>query len=214
MGAGLANRLRAFSRVERVSPFTVMLSAYAVLLARLSGAADFLVGDPISMRDRPEFESTFGMLVNTVPIRVRLTGNPTFREILRRVHGELLEVFEHRLTPLVSIIREVNAPRDDSRPPLIQVVINWKERATLLQSLHLGPVTATPLPVHSGHVKFELALAVSDLGDDLRVDLDHHVCIADAATASRWLAGIRRVLEAALPNADRTLGYLQNEVEP
>ena len=70
--------------------FTVLLTAFQVWLHRYTGQTDVVVGTPVANRERPEVQSLLGLFLNTLPIRVRLGGSPSFRQVLRQVRESLL----------------------------------------------------------------------------------------------------------------------------
>lgn len=105
---------------EKVTIYCVLLAAYQILLGRYSGQHDFLVGTPFVGRSRREFENTVGYFVNLLPIRARLDGNSTFRQLLRHVSTTALEALEYQDYPLSLIVERLQVPRDPSRPALVQ----------------------------------------------------------------------------------------------
>src|SRR5205085_285320 len=78
-------RLEGLCRLEGVTQFMVLLAAWQTLLYRYSGQEDICVGTPIANRNRKETEGMIGFLINTLVMRTNLQGNPTFRELLKRV---------------------------------------------------------------------------------------------------------------------------------
>src|SRR5205807_4663904 len=83
--AELSEGLRAVSRSEGVTLFMTLLTLWQVLLSRWSGQDDVIVGVPIAGRTQVEVEGLIGFFVNTLPLRADLRGEPSFRELLRRV---------------------------------------------------------------------------------------------------------------------------------
>ena len=151
-------------------------------------------------RDRPELESVVGILVDLLPLRVNLAHDPTFRDILHRIHEALLDAMAHRAVPLSAIVGLLNPPRDLSRTPLVQVIVNWKDRSSLLRSLRLEGLVVSPVPVHSQASKFDLTLALTDLGDDLDVQAEYCTGLFSEAMIDGWLTEYRNVLDAVLRN--------------
>ncbi len=82
-----ASRVRQTARALDATPFMTMLAVYAALLHRWTGQADFAIGSPVANRTRPDIEGLIGFFANTVVLRVRLDGQPTFRELVARVGG-------------------------------------------------------------------------------------------------------------------------------
>jgi hypothetical protein len=105
--------LRALSRSEKVTLYMTLLAAFQTLLARYTGQDDIVVGSPIAGRTRTETEGLIGFFVNTLALRTDLSGDPTFRELLRRVREVAFGAFEHQDLPYSR--NEVSATRLSSR---------------------------------------------------------------------------------------------------
>src|SRR5437588_2870235 len=97
------------------------LAAYQVLLGRYAQSEDVVVGCPTSGRGVPELEDLVGFFVNSLPLRVDLSGDPGFGELLVRVRDAVLDGFAHQDLPFERIVEELAPPRDLSRNPIIQV---------------------------------------------------------------------------------------------
>ena len=101
-----------------------LMAAFNALLARYSGQDDILLGVPIANRNHLASEDLIGNLVNTLPIRTDLSGDPTFRELLRRVRSTLLDAYAHQDMPFDQLVQELQPERYTSHSPLIQVLVN------------------------------------------------------------------------------------------
>ncbi|MEW2399419.1 amino acid adenylation domain-containing protein [Streptomyces sp. NPDC046862] len=101
----LVDRLRALAARERASLYMVSLTAFAVLLGAYSGQDDIVLMSPISLRERPETQGVLGVFINEPPIRVRLDGALTFRELLARVRDQVAADLDHRDLPVADIAR-------------------------------------------------------------------------------------------------------------
>ena len=102
--------------------FMTLLAAFQVLLQKYSGQDDIVVGAPIAKRDRPELETLIGFFINSLVLRTDLTGNPTFRELLRRVREVAFGAYEHQDVPFEKLVEELKPERNLSHSPLFQVV--------------------------------------------------------------------------------------------
>ncbi|MFF5107644.1 amino acid adenylation domain-containing protein [Streptosporangium sp. NPDC000509] len=120
----LTERVGALARGRNTTPFTVLLTAFSVLLARWSGRDDVVVGSPVAGRELPELDALVGMFVNTLPLRTDLGGDPAFDEALDRVRTTVLEAFDHQNVPFAKLVEAVSPPRDPGRTPLFQVGFN------------------------------------------------------------------------------------------
>jgi amino acid adenylation domain-containing protein len=123
----VADALLALGRSEGASPFMVLLAGLATLLHRQSGEEDVSIGSPIAVRNRIELEPLVGCLLNTLVLRMDLSGAPTFRELLRRARATALEAYEHQEVPIERLLAELRPMRLGSRAPLFQVMLNMHD---------------------------------------------------------------------------------------
>ena len=118
-----ATALRELTRGEGVTLFMALLTLFDALLHRLSGADDLVIGTPVAGRSRQEVEGLIGYFVNTLPLRVTVTGEESFRALLQRVRDDSIEDFEHQDVPLEKLVERLDVRRDPSRSPVFQVVL-------------------------------------------------------------------------------------------
>ncbi|HEY6806350.1 MAG TPA: amino acid adenylation domain-containing protein [Pyrinomonadaceae bacterium] len=124
LDAELRNALLSLSRSESSTLFMTLLATFEVLLQRLSGQEDFLIGAPIAGRNRSEVEGLIGIFLNSLTLRADLAGNPSFRELLRKVRETTLNAHTHQDVPFEKILEEVQPERTLSHTPLFQVFFN------------------------------------------------------------------------------------------
>src|SRR5205085_10073277 len=96
-------------------------SAFAILLHRYTEHDDIVVGAPMANRARPEVSELIGFFVNTLLLRIDLSGQPSFRTLAQRVRRVALEAYDHQDVPFERLIRQLNPERDLSRSPFFQV---------------------------------------------------------------------------------------------
>ncbi|MFJ8538324.1 amino acid adenylation domain-containing protein [Streptomyces sp. NPDC093591] len=117
--------VRDLAREASATPYMVLLSAYFVLLSRLSGQSDVLVGTPTSGRLQRQFRDALGNFVNTVVVRGEVDENATYREVLASTRTRALEAMRAQELPFPWLVRELAPPRDPSRTPLYQAGFAW-----------------------------------------------------------------------------------------
>jgi condensation domain-containing protein len=192
----LASGVRALAASEKCTVYMVLLGAFATLLYRLSGSADVVVGSPIASRTTPELMSLIGFFSNTVALRVRLGGNPTFREVCERVRTTALGAYEHQELPFDRIVELINVPRDPAYNPIFQV--NFRAEDGARSPLRLRGTETALVPVDIGFSRFDLALELhveaNGVGGYFEFDQD----LFDAATAARFAADFEALLEQAV----------------
>jgi amino acid adenylation domain-containing protein len=132
LSAAASAALRQAARREGTTLFMLLLAGFAALLARVTGEEDLLVGTPVADRPRPELEGLIGFFVNTVVIRARAAGDPSFRGLLASVHDTALGAFAHQDLPFEMLVEELRPERERSRNPLVQTLFAFQgaDRAT------------------------------------------------------------------------------------
>ena len=133
------------------------LAAFKVLLHRYTSQDDLIVGTPIANRNRLETEGLIGFFVNTLVLRTDLSGNPSFRELLRRVREVCLGAYGHQDLPFDRLVEELHLERDLSRNPLFQVMFvlqSASQRAVGAAGIDLEPCRGDSETAH-----FDLTLA-------------------------------------------------------
>jgi amino acid adenylation domain-containing protein len=124
LSAELTDALRALSQREGATLFMTLLAAFNVLLHRLSGQQDLIVGSPIANRPRAETDNLIGFFLNNLALRSDLSGNPNFLELLARVRRTALDAYSNQDVPFEKLIEELRPERDLSRTSIFQVYFN------------------------------------------------------------------------------------------
>ncbi|GIJ79312.1 amino acid adenylation domain-containing protein [Micromonospora phaseoli] len=183
--AEVVHRLRELSAARGVTPFMVLLAAFQVLLARLSGQRDIAVGTPVSGRDHPELADVVGFLVNSVVIRTDLGDaphGPTFAELLDRVRGTVLGALSHAEVPFDHVVERLNPVRDQSMSPLFQVMFTLAGAED--DPTDLADVQARTQDLTLSSLQFDLALMMQLAGDQLTGEVYFATDLFDRDTAT------------------------------
>jgi condensation domain-containing protein len=180
----LGESVRELSRRERVTPYMTLLAAFKVLLHRWCGDEDLLVGTPIANRGRVELEPLIGFFSNTLALRTRLDGAPTFREAIARVKRSTLAAFDHQDFPFEKVVEAVRPPRDPSRNPIFQV--NFRVQSAAPPQLSLPGLEIEPFDLDLGFARFDLALELQLRPDRFCGYLEYNLALFEPATAA-WL---------------------------
>ena len=129
-----------------------LLSAWGLLLSRLSGQEDVVIGTPAANRMRPEIEGLIGFFVNMLALRLDVSGSPSVQTLLERVKAQTLGAQEHQDLPFEQVVEIVNPARSLAHTPLFQAMFAWQnneQREFGLSGLHVEPVEARILPPSS-----------------------------------------------------------------
>ncbi|HEU4561105.1 MAG TPA: amino acid adenylation domain-containing protein, partial [Longimicrobium sp.] len=204
----LLERLQALGRSEGATLYMTLLGAFQVLLSKYSGSEDIVVGSPIAGRTRGEVEELIGFFVNTLVLRTGLSGDPPFREALRRVREATLGAYEYQEVPFERLVAELQPERSLSHSPLFQVMFalqNAEGRGGALGGLEVSGVGAA---MEIAKFNLSLTLAATPRGP-LRGGLNYSTDLFERGTALRMLDHLERVLEQVAANADVRLSRLE-----
>ncbi|QKV74666.1 non-ribosomal peptide synthetase [Amycolatopsis sp. Hca4] len=191
----VAAALGAHARAAEATPFMVLLAAFSVVLQRWSGQPDLVVGTPVAGRSRPELERLVGFFVNTLALRVDLTGAGSFRELVARVRTVCLAAFRHQDVPFEQVVREAGVTRHGGRPDLPRVLFALRNVPLAAPRLSGLDVVNEELPRVGSDLDLSLELAPDDDGG-CSGWLVYATDLFDAGTATRIAVALRTVLAA------------------
>ncbi|HSF40834.1 MAG TPA: condensation domain-containing protein, partial [Thermoanaerobaculia bacterium] len=206
-GPELTAALAGFGRSRGATLFMTLTSALAVLLGRLAGQEDVVLGAPIANRQRPELAGLVGMFVNTLALRVPLAGNPAFAGLTDRVRSLALDAFAHQDVPFEKLVEELETRRDLSRHPLFQVVLAF-QNVPLGRVEVPGGLSLEPLGLDSATTQFDLTFTLQETGGDLAGAIEAATDLFDAATVRRLAGHLRTLLEGAVAAPETALADL------
>ena len=214
--------LKKLAREENTTLFAAMLAAFLVTLRRESGQTDLVVGSPMTGRTRPEWAGILGYFDNPVPLRVDMSGQPTFREVVRSARATVLEAFDHQAYPFPMIVDRVQPPRDPGRSPLFDAMfvlrkspVSDLQRLTQLAMggagalLDLGDeFCATSLDLGRRVSQLDLTLAVTEEGGELFASWEYNTDLFDEAAIGLLTGHFLQILQAATARPDEPVDTL------
>ncbi len=202
----IADAVKSFSQQESVTPFMVLLAAFKTLFYRYTGQTDLLVGTPVANRTHSEIENLLGCFVNTLVLRTDVSGEPSFRDLVKRVRDTALAAYTHQDFPFEQLVKELQPERTLSHTPLFQVMFVFQDAPML--ALQLPDLTLAPLMVDNGTAKFDLTLYVEDTKQGLIGFLEYNSELFHADTVNRMLGHFQIILEGIIADSDRSIAKL------
>ncbi|MGV2539066.1 amino acid adenylation domain-containing protein [Bacillus pumilus] len=197
----LIRRLQALSKQQGTTLFMTMLSAYYVLLHKLSGQTDIIIGSPIAGRDAKQSEKLVGMFVNTLALRQDISTADTFADVLENVKEMTLKAFEHQRYPFDKLVDDLSLDRDLSRSPIFQVAMGY---VTDSLNVNLKGLTSEHVMVHHTVSKFDLTLHVFEQGDQLSIHVEYNTDLFDQETIHRYMNYYLHLLDGMTAQPERT----------
>ncbi len=203
----LTDSLNALSRQEGVTLFMTMLSVFYILLARYTAQEDIIVGTPIARRSRAEVEKLIGVFINNLALRTDLSGNITFRELLKRVRRTSLDAFAHQDIPFERLLNELRIERNTSHSPVFQVFFNLLDvrKGVKLEMPNLE--VETPSLPEIGSI-FDITLYVQNWGETLKLKLVYNADLFTSQRMSEFLHRYHQLLEEVLVNPNQSIFQL------
>ncbi|MGR9556456.1 non-ribosomal peptide synthetase (plasmid) [Rhizobium leguminosarum] len=201
LSAEATRRIREFATHERTTLFTVLLAVYKVLLLRLSGQTDVIVGTSLAGRDHPLSEKLVGCFVKTSALRTELGGDLSFREALRRVHLTTLEAQDHQAVPWEQIVAALKVPRELNHHPVFQTFFGLQSAPAL--SFADARIGAMLLECDSA--KWDLTISITDAGAELHGFIEYATDLLGAVTVARFAGMYVALAEALVADPDRQI---------
>ena len=186
--------LRALARDEGATLSLVMLGALEVLLARISGQNDVVVGTPVANRNQLASESLIGTLVNTLPLRFQVDTDATFSQLLRSLRETSLAAWAHQDVPFERIVSELQVERSAGQSPLFQVMYDFQNSP--MPDRGSGNLRLRPMLFSPGASQFDLSLFILDTELGNAAGVAYSTELFEAGTIERFCAHYLRILEA------------------
>lgn len=210
LSVSLVEEIDRLARDGGTTRFVVCLAVFYVLLHRLTGERDLVVGSAVAGRTRREVEPLIGCFVNMLPLRQELVGNPTFRELLADVRRRTLGALAHQDLPLDRLVAELRPDRQGDGSPLFRVAFGIQERTEVETGGGSPPASLRMVPVDTGvqRVRFDLTLWLHADADGLLAAWTYSSDLFDPESVDRFHAGWSNLLALVADDPDRRLDRL------
>jgi non-ribosomal peptide synthetase component F len=197
----LVAALREQSRREGVTLFMIMLAAFQTLLYRYTGQRDIVVGTPIANRNRVELEGLIGFFINTLALRVQLSAEDSFLDLLRQVRKTALAAYSHGHVPFEKLVMELAPKRVAGQNPIFQVWF-FLENASSDGGLILPEITISPIKNDFSPVKLDLALTMSEHSGGIIGAFTYAADLFEPETINTLIERFQSLLRAAVYQPD------------
>ena len=202
----LATKLKTFSQQEGATLFMTLLAAFQVLLHRYTGEEDIVVGSVVAGRQQVALEKLIGFFVNTLVLRGNLAGEPSFRDLLKRVQETTLEALANQDLPFARLVEELRPDRTPSRNPLFNVMFALQN--TPPKPVRLPGLTVSPQHVESVVAKFDLMLLLTETEDGLIATFEYNADLFERDTITRMLGHFHLLLESIVQDPENKISKL------
>ncbi|HEU5373874.1 MAG TPA: amino acid adenylation domain-containing protein [Ktedonobacteraceae bacterium] len=200
----LGSSLLSLSQQEGTTLFTVLLAAFATLLNRYSGQEDIIIGTPTSGRSHPAVQGLLGVFINTLALRISLSGNPSFREVLNRAREVVHGALAHEALPFEQLVRHLRPERAAGQNPFIQVMLNLQPPAHSLPS----GWRVSAMALQNDLDRFDLSLDLEEGAEGVIGFLKYNTDLFEAQTIQRMIGHWQTLLEGLVAHPDQPIATL------
>ncbi|WP_432279282.1 amino acid adenylation domain-containing protein [Nocardia brasiliensis] len=201
LDAELFARIGELAQARETTVFMVCHAALALLLSRLSGSADIVVGTPIAGRGAAALDEVVGMFVNTLVLRTRIDEADSFADLLDHVRRVDLEAFAHADIPFERVVEAVDLPRSQAHHPLFQVMLAFQNLDLDPASAQLPGIAVTPVHLEAGVERFDLSITVADIPDAsgaVPITVGYATDLFDRSTVADMARRLESILRAVV----------------
>ncbi|MFG3476055.1 amino acid adenylation domain-containing protein [Streptomyces sp. NPDC047980] len=208
----LLDRLKAVAESSDTTVFTTLLAAFNALLRHWTHTEDVVVGTASASRPHPDLERVIGCFVQMITLRTEVGDGLTFRELVSRTAGTVMDAFTNSELPFEQVVDAVRPARDPLRHPLFQIEFtslgHWGAH-----SARSADVEFAVEQLHDGAAKFDMSFLVGE-NDGLELSLEYNTSLYRHGTASALLTAFRRVIEQVAADPDLPVGEISLVEEP
>jgi hypothetical protein len=203
VSAALRDSLSNIAQQESATLFMTLLAAFAVLLYRHSGKEDFCIGSPITHRKQIETEHLIGLFVNMLVFRCQMDGNPSFRDVLRRVRTTALEAYENSDVPFQELVRVLKPDPRSLRSPFFQVMFGFDS------DMAARPSSFLHIDTKPGTARFDLILQLSENPHGIFGSFEYCTDLFDEPMVAQLADEFVALLGTVSANPDRSIFGLE-----
>ncbi|MDJ0695421.1 non-ribosomal peptide synthetase [Mastigocoleus sp. MO_188.B34] len=221
LNSELSCSLKQLAQDNQVTLYTLLLAAFQVLLSRLSNQEDIIVGSPVAGRSQYQFNNVVGYLVNTLPLRADLSGNPPFLTFLQQTQATVVSALEHQDYPFSLLVERLQPNRSAERSPIFQVMFVWQKARRLhhegLTTLALGhqgkPINLGNLVLEGVELEpktsqFDMTLFLAEIDQQLVGSWEYNTDLFDVATIRRMVDCFQTLLEGIVNQPSQLIANL------
>ena len=194
----LTQKLQTLSQESNVTLFMTLLAAFTVLLYRYSHQEDIVIGSPIANRNRKEIEPLIGFFVNMLALRINVSGDPTFSELIQQVKKVTLGAYDHQELPFEKLVEELHPERNLSYSPLYQV--SFVLQNTPREVFQLQDITISSLNVKPDISRDDLTMFCWESAEGLQGSVEYSTDLFTEASIEGMIQVFQTLLAGIVTN--------------
>ena len=203
----LTRQLKELSHQYGMTLFMTLLAGWSLLLCRLSGQKDIVIGTPTAHRPLPELEGLIGLFVNTIALRLQLENDLTVEDVLLRAKAVALAAQEHQALPFEQVVDALKPPRTRAHTPVFQVMFAWQNNEDYV--FDLEGLSVHRLTPPSTTARYDLTLELTESGERIVGTLNYATSLFDEDTVTRHVRYLERLLSQIAANTSRRADQIE-----
>ncbi|HEY6807002.1 MAG TPA: amino acid adenylation domain-containing protein [Pyrinomonadaceae bacterium] len=203
LSQALAAKLGTLSRRIGATVFMTALAAFKAVVQRRSGYNDVIVGTPFAGRDHLQTEGIVGCFIKTLPLRTDLSGDPTFRELIKGVRDTMLGAHAHADAPFERLV--------EARANTFQITFGMQN--VPLRSIDVSDLTIVPIGVDDETARFDLTVWLVETKEGLESTWTYNTDLFNAETIKGFYSQYERLLTVAVDQPDSRISSFELESE-
>jgi amino acid adenylation domain-containing protein len=202
----LAGSLRLLGQRHGTTMFMTVLAGWSMLMMRLSGQQDVVIGTPIANRPLSEMETLMGLFVNTIAVRVRTDDERTVAQFLAHLKRTAVDAYAHQDLPFEKVVEAINPPRSMAYSPIFQVMLSMNN--ALSPEVSLEGLQVEHLELEHCTTQCDLSLSFADTGEGIECALEYATDLFDVATIARTSRQFQVLLEGMVGDDQQPVSQL------
>jgi amino acid adenylation domain-containing protein len=207
LGVQLSEALRALSKRQRATLFMTLCAGFAVLLSRLSGEEDVVIGTPVANRQMVEVEGLVGLFVNTLALRLHVSAEQSVRELLEQMKRTTVDGCAHQEAPFEQVVEELKPVRSLSYSPIVQVMFGLQNASREVSKLD-GATFGRQEQLALQAAQFDLSLSLEEMGEEIVGQARFASDLFEQSTVQRWMEHYREILWGLVRRESGRVGEL------
>lgn len=199
-------RVKAFCSEKKITIFMFMMTAFSILLHKLTGSNDIPIGVPVAGRQRKDWENTIGCFVNTLVMRCNVNSENTIHELMEDIKKVSLNAYENQDVPFDDIVQMICPNRNFSHSPLVQVMLNVQNPDGI--QVDLNGIQAKPYPIMQESSKFDMTLYVEEYFEKIKFRLVYDKDLYKQSRILEYLNQLNLIIESMLQEPDKKINQI------
>ncbi|MBY7735362.1 non-ribosomal peptide synthetase, partial [Francisella philomiragia] len=198
-----SNKLRKLAKDEGCSLYSLMLSAFYILLYKYTGQEDIVLGTPVANRHYNQLEGLIGFFVNSIALREKVSPEMDVIELMHQVHGSVVQAQEHQDLPFEKLVTSLNIEHDQSRHPIFQVMFNMVESLSYVTDGNY--FKQNDLCKYHNISKYDMTLYVYANFDTIQLKFNYKSSLYNKITIKNMLNNYQQILEQVIDGKDLSI---------